>query len=222
MIVKAVILGVAGIGGMGAAAFVGGGGGPDDFIGHVNKPPQAVYAAFSALGPEGEVSAPARGGWGSGFKQRIVKVAGEQVKLEFEVDGAVLISADIQFSPEGDGTRIAAEVDFDEEAMREMLRKAGGTELPAFAYEEYLLDQAFAHVMKEAVSRIEEGKPLHSLHETRARWGRDGSTRGSRVTPQGAGGGERREAVRPQLDARPAIDPNAAARRPVGSDGPSR
>jgi hypothetical protein len=68
--------------------------------------------------------------------------------------------------------------------------------------------------MSEAVSRIEEGKPLLSLTETRTRWGNGGGgTRGSRPSTRGSQAWEQREAVRPQMDARPAIDPNAAARR---------
>jgi hypothetical protein len=137
------MLGVVGVGGVGAAAYMGTGG-PDDFIAHVNKSPQAVYAAFSALGPEGEISLPGRNGWGGVLKQRIVKVANEQVKIEVEVDGETLISAEVQLRPEGDGTRIAAELDFNKAAINDLVEDAGGAPIPTFAFEDYLLDQVFA------------------------------------------------------------------------------
>lgn len=209
------MLGVAGIGGVGAAAYVGSGGGPDDFVGHVNKSPQAVYAAFSALGPEGEISVPGQGGWGSTVKRRIVKVTNEQVKIEVEVKGEVLVSAEVQIAPEGDGTRLAAEIDFNTAAMNDLMREEGGPTVPRQIFEEYMLDQAFAQAMQEAVSRIEEGKPLVSLAATGARWGSDGSTHGSRPSGSRGGSWQQRQAVRPQLEARPAIDPNAAAREHV-------
>jgi hypothetical protein len=215
--VKAIMLGVAGVGGVGAAAYMGTGGGPDDFIGHVNKSPQAVYAAFSALGPAGEISLPGARGWGSGVKQRIVKVANEQIKIEVEINGETLVSAEVQLSPEGDGTRIAAELDFNSAAMNELVKEAGGPPVPTFAFEEYLLDQAFAHAMREAVERIEEGKPLLSLAATRARWGSDSSSRGSTSGTRSSGTWEQRQAVRPQMDARPTLNPNAAARQQMNT-----
>lgn len=212
---KGIVMGVVGLGGVGAAAYVGTGtGGPDDFIAHVNKSPQAVYAAFSALGPEGEIALPGEKGWGSRVRQRITKTANEEVKLVVEVDGKELISAEVEMTPEGDGTRIAAEFDFDEQAMNALIREAGAEGLPSMAFEEWMMDQAFAEVMKGAVSRIEEGKPLLSLYETRARWGRDsstpasGRTSGTRVSETW----EQRQRTRPQLDARPALNPNEATR----------
>jgi len=213
------MLGVVGVGGVGAATYMGSGG-PDDFIGHVNKSPQAVYAAFSALGPEGEISVPGRGGWGSRAKQRIVKVANQQVKIELEIDGEILATAEVQVSPEGDGTRLAAEIDFNKSAMNDLLQEAGGEPIPTFAFEDYLLDQVFAQAMQEMVSRIEEGKPLLSLAATRSRWGSGNGTRGSGPSAGSSPSGtwQQRQAVRPQLDASPTIDPNAAARQQMRTD----
>lgn len=212
---KAIVLGVVGVGGVGAAAYVGTSGGPDDYIGHVSKSPRAVYAAFSALGQEGVIAVPGEKGWGSRVRQRITKVAGEEIKIAVEVDGKELISAEIHVSADGEGTRIAAELEFDKSAMNDLLGEAGGAEIPSFAGEEYLIDQVFARAMGEAVERIEAGKPLLSLGETRARWGRDGGgvpgapgMSGSRAS----GTWQQRQAVRPQMDARPTLDPNAAAR----------
>jgi hypothetical protein len=213
--VKAIVMGVMGVGGVGAATYMGvGGGGPNDFIGHVNKSPQAVYAAFSAIGQEGEISVPGQRGWGSRVKQRITKVANEEVKIEVEIDGRTLISAEIEVSPDGNGTRLAAELDFDKAAMNKLLAEAGGAEVPEFAMEEYMLDAMFAAAMRDAVERIEEGKPLLSLSETRSRWG--SSPRSARPSTSVSGDRPRGERARPQMDTRPAIDPNAAARQHVG------
>ena len=121
---KGVMLGVVGIGGIGGAALMGaGGGGPDDFIRTVNRPPQAVYAAFSALGREGDVAIPTGNGWGARVVQRVVKVPNEQVKLEVLVDGEALVTAEVRFAPDGTGTRVAAELDFNDRLLKRIVEE---------------------------------------------------------------------------------------------------
>ena len=110
---KGLILGVMGVGAAGTAAYVGtsGNGMPDDFVGIVHKSPDKVYAAFSALGPEGVVTMPTPSGWGSRIVQRIVKVPNEQVKIEISIDDQPLLTADVQMQPaEGGATQLAAGV----------------------------------------------------------------------------------------------------------------
>ena len=217
---KAVMLGVVGVGGVGAAAYMGGGSGPNDFIGTVSKPPAAVYSAFSALGPEGVTSIPSVDGWGARMVQRVTKVPNEKVKLELLVDDQPLLTAEVQVAPgENNGTRLAAELDFDQAMLSRIMEEQGAPPMPGFAFQESLIDHVFARAMGEMVEQIESGEPLASLSATRAKWG-DSDRRGSSVVPQRPSGTwEQRSAVRPQINARPTMNPNQAAREHLAKDG---
>lgn len=214
---KGLVLSVIGAGGIGVAAYSNSGASmPDDYVGHVNKAPHAVYAAFSALGTEGETMFPGKDGWGGRVTQRIVKVPDEQVKIELLVDDEALITAEVQMAPEEGGTRLAAELDLNTRLLNRIVADHGGAPVPTFALQDYLMDQVFAQAMGEMVERIEEGRPLLSLAATQARWGNGGgggSRPGRPAASASAGSWQQPEAARPQMDARPAIDPNAAARR---------
>lgn len=209
---KGAIFGAVGVCGVGAVA-LGGGGGPDDFIGVLKKPPSAVYAAFSELGPAGEqnMQLPAEAGWPRKITQRVVKVPNEQVKLELLVDDQPLVTAEVQLSPEGEGTRLAAELDFNDALVRELMKEAGAPPVPTFAFQDFLIDQVFAQAMGEMVEMIETGKPLLPLADTHARWGggEDGGSRPGTFSYQSEPAWQHRQAGRPQLHARPAIDPDA-------------
>lgn len=210
---KGAILGAAGVCGVGAVV-VGGGGGPDDFIAVVSKPPSVVYAAFAQLSDAGDKTEaiPKKTGGYAKLTRRVVKVQDEQVKFEFLIDGEALVTAEVQMTPEGKGTRLAAELDFNDGLLRRIVREQGAElPLPPIAFQDFLIDQAFAHVMKESVDRIEAGKPLLSLSDTQARWGSGMSPDGtfSEVSSRSRWGD--RQAVRPQLDTRPALDPSEAA-----------
>lgn len=210
---KGVMLGVMGVGGIGTFAVVGAGGGmPDDYVGVTSRSPEAVYAAFSQLGEEGELAIPmdTGEGWGSRITQRIVKVPNEQVKLELAVDDEVLISAEVVFAPEGEGTKVAAEFDFNKRMVSRLMSQAGAPPMPPFAYQDFLIDQVFASAMSEMMTRIEEGKPLLSLAETHERWGRD-----DRQGARSAGGTWKQHgATRPEKSARPMMNPNSERVRP--------
>ncbi len=211
---KGVVLGMVGVGGVGAFAVMGPGGGPDDFIGTTSKSPQAVYAAFSDLGREGEVSLPATPGFNERIVQRVIKVPNEQVKLEVLVGDESLLSAEVQIAPEGSGSRIAAELDFNEQLINRIAREQGAPPMPTFAFQDFLIDQVFAQAMGEMVQRIEDGKPLLSLAATHDRWssGDNGDGTFSHQSSPHVSRSPGRSA-RPQMDARPMLDPNAAARR---------
>lgn len=213
---REIVLGICGVGAVGTAAVYGvGGDGPNDYVATVAKPPSAVYAAFSSLGNAGETVIPGRDG--HRLVQRVVKVPNEQVKLELLLDDKPLLSAEVQLGAEGTGTRVAAELDIDGEALTALMAEDGAPPMPSFALQEFLLDQVFARAMGEMVERIEEGKPLLSLAATRARWGRDGEP----GSPSRSGSTHsQRAAVAPSLDTRPAIDPNAAARAHMAGTGP--
>lgn len=207
---KSIMFGVAGVGGIGAVA-LSTGGGADDFTAVVSKPPAVVYAAFSELGPAGEIHFPTIDGWGARLKQRVVKVQDEQVKLEILVDEEALITAEVQLAPDGEGTRLAAELDLNQSLLTRIMREQGVPTIPTMAFEDMLVDHAFGTAMREAVDRIERGTPLMSIWETHQRWGSaNGSGTFSYRSPNGTW---REPAVRPQVVPRPALDPDAAARR---------
>lgn len=209
---KGVVLGVVGVGGIGTVAVVGGGASVNDYVGVTSRPPAAVYAAFSDLGTEGEISMPVpdQGGWGSRLTQRIVKVPNEQVKLELAIDEEVLISAEVQLAPEGEGTKVAAELDVNQRMITRLMKEAGAPVMPSFAMQDFLIDQVFAQAMSDMMTRIEEGKPLLSLAETHARWGSDDNSGRRQVS----GTWEQHKAVRPERSARPMMNPNSERLRP--------
>lgn len=210
---KGMVMGMVGVGACGTAVVMGGGGaGPNDYVATLSKPPSAVYAAFSNLAPEGETTVPSVDGWGGRFVQRIVKVPNEQVKMEVEVDGEMLISAEVQLAPEGQGTRVAAELDFNAALLNKLMKEHGAEGIPTFAFQEFLLDQVFAQAMGEMTQRIESGEPLLSLAATRARWGSENSRTAASSPGRASGTWEQRQAVRPQMSARPTLDPSESAR----------
>ena len=210
---KGAILGAVGVCGVGAVA-VGGGGGPDDFIAVVSKPPSAVYAAFAQLGDAGNetVQIPKEAGGFGSFTRRFVKVQNEQVKFEFLINGETLVTAEVQMAPEGTGTRLAAEFDFDDDLLRRIVKEAGGElPVPPIAFQDFMIDQAFAQIMRESVERIEAGQPLLSLNDTHARWGSGTSRGGTFSEVSSHSRWQQHQSVQPQLSTRPALDPSAAA-----------
>ena len=212
---KGAILGAMGVAGVGAVV-VGGGGGPNDFIAVVSKPPSVVYAAFAQLGDAGDKTdtIPKKAGGVAKLTRRVVKVQNEQVKFEFLIDGEALVTAEVQMAPEGSGTRLAAEFDFDDDLLRRMVKESGAEfPVPPIAFQDFLIDQVFAQAMKEAVDRIEAGQPLLSLADTQARWGSGSTPRpGTFSEVSGPSRWQQYQATRPQLDTRPALNPNQAAR----------
>lgn len=216
---KAVILGVVAIGGIGTAGLHGlGKSGPDDFVRTTNKSPTEVYTALVGAGPAGDTVIRAHG---RRLVQRVTKVPNEKVKFELLVDSTPILSAEWQLSPDGTGTRIAAEADVDLEAIRRIADEEGVSDrsLPNFARSEDVVDAMFARSMDQTIDRLEQGKPIASLAAMRAQWSRDDDA------PELAAASRRLEAMRaqfdarsqqgtrPQLNTRPALDPNAAARR---------
>jgi hypothetical protein len=140
-----------------------------------------------------------------------VKVPNEQVKFELLLDSEALVTADVQMAPEGRGTRLAAEFDFDDAVLRRIVKEHGADlPVPPIAFQDFLIDQGFAQAMKGAVDRIEAGQPLLSLSDTQALWSGDSSRPGTFSERSSHSAWGQRQAVRPQMNARPALDPNAA------------
>ena len=218
---KGLILGVMGVGAAGTVyVSTSGTATPNDFIGVVHKSPAQVYAAFSSMAPEGVQSVPSPDGWGSRFVQRIVKVPNEQVKMELLIDDRRILLAEIQLQPaEGNATQVAAEFDFDLALLSQIAREhgAGDDALPILSVPEGLIDHTFAMVMREMVADIEAGRPLKSLADTGSRWGSGGRERPASDAMRARAEWQQRASVQPQSDARPAVDPNEAARTHVSA-----
>lgn len=197
--------------GVGGAAYVGVGSGPNDYVGTVNKSPEAVYAAFaSAMGPEGITALPSRDGWPARLQQRVSKTAGEEVKVEFVVDNRPLVTMEVDFAAEGpSATRVAAEIDIDTAALASFADAGPGDSMAFMAMGDGIIDMAFAQTMAEMVEDVENGRPLTSMAMLSRRWG---SQNGSVRSRANSAGSYRGEQVRPDASARPMVDPNAAAR----------
>ena len=220
---KGAIIGAVGVCGVGAAVVGGSGGGPDDFTAVLSKPPSVVYASFSHFGEVGEKShlVPNKmANKTTKLTQRIVKVPNEQVKLEFLIDDEALLTAEVQMEAEGQGTRLAAELDFNDGLVRRIMKEQGADfPIPPFAFQDFLIDQVFAAAMKEMVDSIEAGKPLLSLADTHARWGRGrGGLTGTfshTSRPYGADWAPP-ATTRPQMNAQPTLIPEVERQRPSG------
>ncbi len=203
---KNFVLSVAGIGVGGAAWY---GIDSPDFDRTVNRPPAAVYAAFSALAEEGTITAP-----DDDIERTVtlhtVKAEGESISYEIRLDDRPVLTAQLNFSPAGDAgnaTRMTAEVDVDAVEIGNAFETNRGVAL-ALVPDSYF-DRQFAEFMDDLVDDIEAGRSLPPLGT-----GRVGiRERASADVHQRRADAERsqRAAVRPMTDARPMVDPDAAA-----------
>lgn len=209
---KGAVFGTMAMCGVGGAAYVGVGSGPNDYVGTVNKAPDAVYAAFaSAMGPEGITALPSHDGWPARLQQRVTKTPGEEVRIEFIVDNAPLMTMEVDFAAEGPAaTRIAAEVDIDTAALAAIADAGPGEAMAFMAMNEGIIDMAFARTMAELVEDVAKDRPLTSFAMLSRSWGNGNARVQSRANRPGDYRGER---IRPDATARPMVDPNTAARR---------
>jgi len=216
---RGAMLGAMAVCGAGGAAYVGVGGGPNDYVGIVNRSPQAVYSAFAAsMGPEGITSLPSRDGWPGEFSQRVSKTAPEEVRLELVAKGTTIVTIEIDFAAEGEGaTRVAGEIDIDSAAMAQLADAEGADAMAMMAMGDGLIDMAFANAMGEMVEDVERGRPLANFAALSRGWGDSNSRVRSRANNSGDYRGER---IRPDASTRPMVDPNAAARRHAAGGQP--
>jgi hypothetical protein len=204
---KNFVLSVAGLGVGGAAWY---GIDSPDFDRTVNRPPAAVYAAFSALAEEGTVTAPDDDDIERTVTLRTVKAEGESISYEIRLDDRPVLTAQLNFSPAGEAgnaTRMTAELDVDAVEIGNAFETNRGVAL-ALVPDSYF-DRQFAEFMDDLVDDIEAGRSLPPLGT-----GRVGiRERASADVHQRRADAERsqRAAVRPMTDARPMVDPDAAA-----------
>lgn len=206
---KAALCGMAALGAGGAYLLTGTPG--PDFDRVVARPPMTVYAAFSALGPEGEVTQGPTADMPHRVTRRIVKKLGESIEYEILFDDRPVVDVDLHFAAEPDnkGTRLTAEFDMRPYELGASFETDAGVALsmvPA-GY----LDIQFAHFMNGLADDIEAGRPLPPLDLAHAgvHPASDAtSLAGRRYDAEIA----RRHAAAPMVRARPMVDPNRAAR----------
>jgi hypothetical protein len=182
-----------------------------DFDRVVSREPMAVYAAFSALGPEGTVSLGPSSDSQHRITRRIEKTLGEEIHLEILVDDRPVIDTRLHFEPgpENKGTRLTAEFDLDAYALGSVYETEAGVALSMVP--DGYIDQQFASFMNHRVADIEAGRPLPPLDLAssgvrHAR--RDGKSVAER---RHIAERERRAAAAPMVRARPMVDPDRAA-----------
>lgn len=171
---------VTGVGVVGAA-LTGGASGPNDYSGVVGRPPQAVYAAFAALGVEGEEPVQIAG-LPLTVSQRITKVPGERVRLELMVTGDVLLTADVhlQSANRGRATQVDAEVDVNQAPLERVI-EASRNRVPNGVLDHARIDNMFRSAMTDMMAQVEAGRPLRSVAAIFA--GRDSRPSGASAPP---------------------------------------
>ena len=203
---KHVMIGLAGIGVGGAAWY---GSDSPDFDRTIDRSPTAVYAAFSQLSNEGTFRAPRDNELGRDVAIRTSKERGKSLRYEILIDNAPVLTADLSFEPTGDGnsTRMTAELDLDASEIGSAFDAQAGVAL-AMVPDAYI-DAQFANFMEELAKDVEAGRPLPPLRAAQAEFRRRAQREAavSRVSD----GRNQREAARPMTEARPMVDPNAAA-----------
>lgn len=208
---KAGLLGMCACG-AGGIWFLAGTPGPD-FERVINRPPMAVYAAFSALGAEGIVTEGAAGPDRRRLTRRIDKELGEAIHYEILIDDRPVLDVDLHFAPgpDGRGTTMTAEFDMDAYELGSSYETSAGLALSMVP--EGYIDQQFARFMDDMADDIEAGRPLPPLSLGRAGMRRAAATPTSLSGRRQQAESARRQAAAPMNRARPMVDPNRAAER---------
>lgn len=205
---KAVLCGLSALGAGGIYLLAGTG---PAFDRVVSKPPMTVYAAFSALGPEGSVTLGPTAETPHRMTRLIRKVPGEEIHYQILIDDRPVIDADLHFAPApGDkGTRLTADFDLDAYALGSAYETEAGIAL-AMVPRSYI-DRQFADFMSHRVADIEAGRPLPPL-DLAASGVRHARPVGASVAERHAiAAAEQRAAAAPSQRARPMVDPNRVA-----------
>lgn len=204
---KGLIVSVAGLG-LGGAAYFGTDG--PDFDEVVNKRPNEVYSAFSALAPEGTITQPASDAMDRAMTLRVTKESGESIRYEILFDDRPVVTADLAFEAGGEGgqgTRMTAELELDEFELGSAFETEAGVALSMVP--ETFVDMQFAGFIRDMVRDVEAGRPLPPLGLDRAgvRRHESGTSAERRYEQERA----RRAAAAPMSRPVPMVDPNKAA-----------
>ena len=213
---KAALCGISALGAGGIYMLVGTPG--PDFDRVVNKPPMTVYAAFSALAPEGTITEAGSGGSQHRLTRRIEKTIGEEIHYEILLDDRPVVDVDLHFEPgpENKGTRLTAEFDLDAYALGSAYETEAGIALSMVP--DGYIDQQFASFMSHRVADIEAGRPLPPLNLASSGMRRARDTGSSVAERRSIAERERREAAAPSRRAAaptsratPMVDPDRVA-----------
>jgi hypothetical protein len=206
---KAILCGISALG-AGGIYFLAGSPGPD-FDRVVNKPPMIVYAAFSALDPEGTISQGPSGEMQHRVTRRVEKTPGREIHYEILLDDRPVVDVDLHFAPgpENKGTRLTAEFDLDAYALGSAYETEAGIALSLVP--EGYIDRQFASFMNHRVADIEAGRPLPPL-DLAGSGVREARATGSSVAERRRiAERERRAAAAPSARAVPMVDPGRIA-----------
>jgi hypothetical protein len=206
---KAALCGISALG-AGGIYLLAGSPGPD-FDRIVNKPPMTVYAAFSALGPEGTISQGPTGDMPHRMARRIEKTPGREIHYEILLDDRPVVDVDLHFAPgpENKGTRLTAEFDLDAYALGSAYETEAGIALSMVP--EGYIDQQFASFMNHRVADIEAGRPLPPLDLADSGVRQARATGSSVAQRRRIAERERRQAAAPMVRATPMVDPDRVA-----------
>jgi hypothetical protein len=206
---KAALCGISALGAGGIYMFAGSIG--PDFDRVVNKPPMTVYAAFSALGPEGTITQGPTADNQHRMTRRIQKIAGQEIHYEILLDDRPVVDVDLHFEPGPDnkGTRLTAEFDLDAYALGSAYETEAGIALSMVP--DGFIDQQFASFMNHRVADIEAGRTLPPLDLAASGMRRARATGSSLAERRSIAEHERREAAAPTVSARPMVDPDRVA-----------
>ena len=214
---KGLFVGVAAIGIGGAAYFNTDG---PDFDRVVNKNPDRVYAAFSALAREGTIRGPRDNDLvDRRVSFRVTKERNESIRYEILFDDRPVVTADLAFAAAGEGqTRMTAELELDEYELGSAFENDAGVALSLVP--EVLIDTQFANFMDDMARDVEAGRPLPPLELGRAGVRRAQAEADPRVRRHRAEE-QRQAASAPTATAEPMSDPSRAARQYRNRNGVS-
>lgn len=203
---KNFIIGVAGLGVGGAAWY---GYDTPDFDRTINRSPTAVYSAFAGVSNSGTVRAPRDNELGRDVAIRTTKERGKSLRYEVLIDNSPVLTADLTFTPVGDNaTRVTAELDVDAAEIGSAFDAEAGIALSMVP--DSFIDMQFRAFMEDLAEDVEAGRPLPPLRAAQAAFRRRAAMEAA-AESHVSQGRNRREATRPMTDARPMVDPNAAA-----------
>jgi hypothetical protein len=184
-----------------------------DFDRVVKKAPLEVYAAFSRLAQEGEITPPNQSGRGPRVSFRVEKALGQTIHYEIRFDDRPVVEADLTFTPEGEGgrqTRMTAELDINTAELGSTFQTDAGVAMSLV--QNHYIDAQFARFMERMVRDVEAGRPLPPLGTSSFGVRRERvETNPDRIRERA--GLKQRAASRPMTDARPMTNPNRAADR---------
>ena len=206
---KGFVFSLAGLGVGGAALFAGAD--SPDFDRTIKRSPAAVYAAFSALGDEGESPADPIGFAGQ-VTHRIDKVRNESIRYELRFDGHPVVEIDLAFEPvdEGRSTRMTAEIDLDKRQLGQLIEIDAGMAMTLVP--DSFFDQRFAEMLEHMVQDVEEGRSPSwmGMGQSGMQWRHN--SQASVAARQAQAESARRQAAAPMVRPEPMVDPNQAAR----------